>query len=156
MGTFSPERVSDFISCLRSQRKATKEMQSRDGPDRAKHGWEPGRDYSGFKNESAEPTASQEEDDRVPTEVPPTCQSTGLLHQGSVRRASTTLESAVRTQLRSNEEPKGGGGADHKDQDIGMKRSLVLTGYETLQDLLSLSGIQMFLSKVGDDTVVDK
>ena len=49
------------------------------------------------------------------------------------RRASTTLESAVRTQLRSNEEPKvGGGGADHKDQDIGMKQSLVLTGYETL------------------------
>lgn len=57
-------------------------------------------------------------------------------------RASTTLENAVRTQLRSNEEPKGGGGgADHKDQDTGMNQTLVLTGYETLQDLLNLSGI---------------
>lgn len=47
--------------------------------------------------------------------------------------ASTTLENAVRTQLRSSEEPKGGGGgADHKDQDTGMNQTLVLTGYETL------------------------
>ena len=108
MGTFSPEGVSDFISCLRSQRKASKKMQSCDGPDRAKHGWEPGRDYSGFKNESAEPTASQEEDDRVPTEVPPTSQSTGLLHQGSVqtglhhtgKRCENSAEVQRRTERR--------------------------------------------------------
>lgn len=76
--------MSDFIGYLRSQHRASKEMQSRDGPDRAKRGWEPRRDYSGFKNESAEPTASQDEDDWVPTEVPPTSQGTGLLYQGSV------------------------------------------------------------------------
>ena len=39
----------------------------------------------------------------------------------------------MRTQLRSNEELKGGGGgADHKDQNIGMKQTVVLTGYEAL------------------------
>ena len=102
-------------------------------PDGAKRGWKPGGDYSASKNESAEPTASQEEDDRVHREVPPASQALAFSTRAVSGQASTMLKNGVRNQLRSNKEPKeGGGGGDHKDQRVGMKQPLVLTGYETL------------------------
>lgn len=141
MGTFSPERVSDFISRLRSQHRASKGCSpviALIGPNR---GGSPEGTTQASKMNLLSPQPHKRMTGCLRKFLPPP-KALAFSTRAVSGRASTTLENAVRTQLRSNEEPKGGGGgADHKDQDTGMNQTLVLTGYETLQDLLNLSGI---------------
>lgn len=130
-GTFSPERVSDFISRLVVSTEPAKRyspVTALIGPNRVR-AW---KRLLRLQMNLLSPQPHKE-DDWVPTEVSSHLPRHRPSLTGQCRMGLHHTGKRCENSAEVSEEPKGGGGgADHKDQDTGMNQTLVLTGYETL------------------------